>query len=86
MGTGYYRTTLSVQQPEKDRAPVELNLMGSQGDIGAHDGILPPIQPGMKKVESTSEIMNLTLHQVMYVCQPLLKPGHLHVSTSHFAM
>ena len=44
-------------------------MMGSSGDIqdkvpGGADGVLPPIQPGMKKVESTAEIMNLTLHQV----------------------
>lgn len=35
-----------------------------QGNVpGGGDGVLPPIQPGMKKVESTAEIMNLTLHQ-----------------------
>ena len=44
-------------------------MMGSQGDMqdkmpGPPDGVLPPIQVGMKKVESAAEIMNLTLHQV----------------------
>ena len=44
-----------------------MNMMGSQGDVGGgQDGVLPPIQPGMKKVESTAEIMNLTLHQVSW--------------------
>lgn len=61
--TGYYRTTLNVQQPE-NKGTVEMNMMGSQGDMqGGQDGVLPPIQPGMKKVESSTEIMNLTLHQ-----------------------
>ena len=80
--TGYYRTTLSVQQPEskKDKS-VELSLMGGPGDMmEPHDGVLPPIQPGMKKVESTSEIMNLTLHQVntsyIYItCNLYRSPG-----------
>ena len=34
---------------------------------GGADGVLPPIQPGMKKEESTAEIEKiekLTLHQV----------------------
>lgn len=65
MPPGNYKSTINVTQPETETGDVELtNVPVPPATDDGEEPKLPPPGPVIPRVETTSEILNLTLHQV----------------------